>query len=183
MELLNDIVNLKFGKLLVIEYIGERFETLHNKYEKHFYKCKCDCGNEHITYRRKLLSKYIQSCGCGKLRELSGDIRGLNCVYSSYKFNALKRNLDFNISKLDFHDLSQKNCYYCNRIPSRINPHTKEKLIKFIYNGIDRIDNSKGYSLDNCVSCCTMCNRAKLDNSREDFLKWIREIYLNNFNN
>jgi 5-methylcytosine-specific restriction endonuclease McrA len=29
--------------------------------------------------------------------------------------------------------------------------------------GIDRVDNSIGYTPDNCVPCCTQCNRIKLD--------------------
>jgi hypothetical protein len=41
-------------------------------------------------------------------------------------------------------------CYYCKS--------QKENEV----NGIDRVDNSKGYTKDNCVSCCQFCNRMKL---------------------
>lgn len=50
---------------------------------------------------------------------------------------------------------------------------------EILYNGIDRIDNSKGYNLDNCVTCCTQCNTAKMQETEEDFKKWIIDVYNN----
>ena len=43
--------------------------------------------------------------------------------------------------------------------------------------GIDRIDSTKGYSKDNCVSCCKMCNIMKNKFSKEDFLNKVESIY------
>ena len=40
-------------------------------------------------------------------------------------------------------------CHYCGYL-------SLDKL-----NGIDRIDNTRGYIVDNCVSCCSICNRMK----------------------
>ena len=47
----------------------------------------------------------------------------------------------------------------------------------FLYNGIDRKDNNIGYIIENCVSCCGICNRMKMDMSYDDFLNHIRLIY------
>jgi len=47
----------------------------------------------------------------------------------------------------------------------------------YIYNGLDRADNSKGYELDNVVPCCGRCNRAKNAYNRDDFLLWIEKVY------
>jgi hypothetical protein len=30
-----------------------------------------------------------------------------------------------------------------------------------VYNGIDRIDNTKGYTSGNCLACCIRCNKLK----------------------
>lgn len=49
------------------------------------------------------------------------------------------------------------------------------KTTKYV-NGIDRIDSSKGYSDDNCVSCCSMCNLMKNNYSVYDFLNHINKI-------
>ena len=36
-------------------------------------------------------------------------------------------------------------------------------------NGVDRVDNTKGYSVDNSVPCCKFCNTAKHTMSEGDF--------------
>ena len=50
----------------------------------------------------------------------------------------------------EFSSLVDKECYYCHY-------YKKEEV-----NGIDRVDNTKGYTKENSVSCCEMCNRIKL---------------------
>lgn len=42
------------------------------------------------------------------------------------------------------------------------------------HHGLDRVNNSKGYTLDNVVSCCFECNRSKNSIS----LDWIASAYL-----
>jgi len=49
-----------------------------------------------------------------------------------------------------------------------------------IYNGIDRVDNAIGYLTDNCVACCKVCNRAKLQMSKNEFFDHIKKIYERN---
>ena len=44
-------------------------------------------------------------------------------------------------------------------------------------NGIDRKDSTKGYSIDNCVPCCPMCNKMKQTFTEEEFLNQIAKIY------
>jgi hypothetical protein len=48
----------------------------------------------------------------------------------------------------------------------------------FTYNGIDKIDSGKGYTVNNVVSCCKKCNFAKSNMSQGEFIKWIRKVYL-----
>lgn len=45
-------------------------------------------------------------------------------------------------------------------------------------NGIDRIDSSKGYTIDNCALCCRQCNYLKNNMSQDDFADWILSIHL-----
>jgi hypothetical protein len=47
----------------------------------------------------------------------------------------------------------------------------------YVYNGIDRIDSSIGYVIENCISCCGRCNVAKMSESQQDFLSWIDRVY------
>jgi 5-methylcytosine-specific restriction endonuclease McrA len=47
---------------------------------------------------------------------------------------------------------------------------------KGLKNGIDRIDSNKGYTMDNCVSCCWTCNRMKGNMTQQNFLEHISKI-------
>jgi len=46
-------------------------------------------------------------------------------------------------------------------------------------NGIDRVDSSRdiGYTIGNCVPCCTDCNIAKLDRTVKEFLDHVERIH------
>jgi hypothetical protein len=48
---------------------------------------------------------------------------------------------------------------------------------KYIYNGIDRVNNNFGYLIDNCVTCCTNCNVAKMARTQEEFNSWNQRVY------
>lgn len=52
-------------------------------------------------------------------------------------------------------------CFYCGDTPAR---------------GVDRKDNSKGYLLENAVSCCAVCNQAKMDLPLDVFLNKVKQI-------
>ena len=67
----NDIVGMKFegSWLTVVEYEGQRYESCDSEYGerlRHFYLCKCDCGNYKIVKRDCLLFGLTKSCGCMK---------------------------------------------------------------------------------------------------------------------
>ena len=68
----------------------------------------------------------------------------------------------------------------CYREPFNI-INSKHSNGEFIYNGIDRVDNLMGYTLNNVVACCKNCNTMKKDLNKEEFLNIITLIY-NNFN-
>lgn len=55
-------------------------------------------------------------------------------------------------------------CHYCGILePGR-------------FNGLDRVDNAIGYTLENAVACCRWCNRAKGRNSVEEFTAWLEWV-------
>lgn len=77
-----------------------------------------------------------------KSKALSG------CDYYMYRYKASKRGIVFELSKSAFLKLVDKSCVYCR------NPQDS---------GVDRVDNNQGYVVENCVPCCSMCNRFKKD--------------------
>ena len=58
-----DITGLKFGKLTAIKL---HHTEKKNNCTKHFWLCKCDCGNEIIVCKQNLTNNNTQSCGCLK---------------------------------------------------------------------------------------------------------------------
>jgi hypothetical protein len=49
----------------------------------------------------------------------------------------------------------------------------------YVYNGIDRKNNSLGYVSNNCVPCCSECNLMKRKMSVNQFLEHMRKILCN----
>jgi hypothetical protein len=49
----------------------------------------------------------------------------------------------------------------------------------YVYNGIDRLDSSRGYEMGNVVPCCKQCNWAKNDIPYDEFLDWIKRVHRN----
>ena len=75
-------------------------------------------------------------------------------------------------------------CTYCGIAPSNSfnirngtrRQHYLTPAPEFLYSGIDRVDNSKGYTISNCVSCCIQCNVAKRSMSLAEFAEMIVSI-------
>jgi hypothetical protein len=177
----NDLTGKRFERLLVIKR-AESYRGLSGKTVT-MWLCKCDCGNEKIVSRSALISGNTKSCGCYNeaIHTLPDKEASINRIYSIYKYHAEKRKLPFELSKEEFLQLTRKNCYYCGKQPSNIQKNIHNQG-DFTYNGIDRINPLFGYTINNVVSCCWECNKAKGKRNMEDFIKWINDVY-NNINN
>jgi hypothetical protein len=71
-------------------------------------------------------------------------------------------------------------CFYCGDVETRISENSKrvgrtEDSVQMV--GVDRRDNSKGYTVENCVACCATCNRFKWNRNADDFLAWAARIH------
>lgn len=133
--------------------------------------CKCDCGRLSYHEGYRVRKGIIQSCGCSR-RVKAPQKSGINMMYHIYKYNASKRDLTFNLSLSRFRILSESDCHYCGCPPKRI----ERKGVRFFANGIDRKNNQNGYSIANCVSCCTKCNMAKGQMGYDEFMLWINDL-------
>jgi hypothetical protein len=173
---IKDLTGKRFGRLVVIERKGS------NKNSHSLWLCKCDCGKEVIIIGICLTSENTKSCGCFNHdnHTLPFGEAAKRTIYRSYIKHAEERNLSFELSFEQFLELSQKNCYYCGLEPSNINKSNFNNG-DFIYNGIDRVDNTKGYTIENCVSSCRPCNIAKADMAHDEFLSLAERIHQNHF--
>jgi hypothetical protein len=173
-----NIKNHKYNKLTVINYVGR------NTNKNHTWKCLCDCGNYIICEASDVKQGKVKSCGCLRIEKSllpKVDNSAFNKLYSQYKQSAKSRTIvEFKLTKNDFKKITKSNCYYCGIKPNQLivtNRNKSKEIIKtYLHNGIDRIDNEKGYTIDNCVPCCTICNKAKNNFSKEFFLEWIDRI-------
>jgi hypothetical protein len=89
----------------------------------------------------------------------------INQSFCSYIKEAKRRSIEFQLSKEIFCDIVKKTCHYCGEI-------NNEKQ----FNGVDRIDSNKDYILENCVSCCSLCNYLKNKFSIDIFIKRVQHI-------
>lgn len=174
--------NQIFGNLTTIEYDSS----------KQAWKCLCKCGK--ISYRNSTSLKKAKYPSCGCKRNIKNTLPNMlslkRSVMLTYKINARKKNLVFNLDELQTFDLLSKDCIYCGTPPSNQIRTRKRKgrlyrpdrISIFKYNGIDRIDSKIGYTLENCVPCCVICNISKNDMSFTDWKLWISKVYSKTFN-
>jgi len=108
------------------------------------------------------------------------EIIATKCIKGKLRKRYSHKGLGCNISIEELHKLFKENCHYCNSEPNNCY-HYKNKYNKydFFYNGLDRVDSNKGYTLDNVVPCCKICNIAKSDMSYKDFINYIKKVYEN----
>lgn len=186
-----DIVGQRFGLLTVVSLTNETFAKCR------VYICRCDCGYEIKATAGNLRRKTVplDHCGClgvGRHKTSRPGSRGiggfnsglrrqkpsveiaLSGLLSSYRYGAAKRGYAWELSRSEFLKLTQGTCHYCGVEPSQV---YRQKPHEYTYNGVDRLDSSKPYTLDNCVSCCGDCNKAKLDRPVDEFLDWIKKVY------
>ena len=152
----------RYGRLIVLEEAGR------DRLGHALWLCQCECGNTTVVRGSSLRTKETQSCGClqrervSESRAFPKGIARFNSLVSGMKMNAKRKGLKWDLSDGKVKELISQSCYYCGALPSSHKPYPTKKFNgDFPSNGLDRINNEKGYIEDNVVSCCKLCNRAK----------------------
>ena len=167
----SDLAGRRFGKLLVLCCLDGTVKPSRRRW-----LCRCDCGKTKSIRAINLTWGGTRSCGClgGPSRKPDATIRR---IYNIYSKGARERGLSFNLTLDEVKSITTLSCWYCGDSPRLYSPEPA-KYAPVLYNGIDRIDNSKGYSPGNCVSCCTRCNLMKSDLSIDSFVQHCVKVYL-----
>lgn len=160
-----DRTGQRFGRLTVVELAEVKREAR--------WLCRCDCGGEIVTRGSCLANGDTKSCGCLAKDRLGPRAVARRTVLNSYKGGARARGLPWDLSDDDFDRLTALPCSYCGTPPSRTHAVRRSS---FTYNGIDRVDSSLGYTPENAVPCCTICNRAKSDLPYDAWMAWIGRV-------
>ena len=151
---------------------------------------RCVCGTEKRFWKYSAITNQ-KSCGCGtdECGLTKEQRRMLNSRLHSYKSGANRRGFDWELSYEQFYEIVIKDCVYCGEEAKDINyfenapslqkesPNRDWSKYTIKFNGVDRVDSSLGYSVDNCVPCCTKCNRAKSDMTFDEFKLHIKRVY------
>ena len=114
--------------------------------------CK-ECSRQHSKQYRAKNHESILARECQYRRTVSGK-------YYKYRKNAKRRNKPFLLTIEQFSVYWQKPCGYCGAPIETI--------------GLDRMDNDKGYTLENVIPCCKPCNEKKGTKSLEEWQKSLR---------
>jgi predicted RNA-binding Zn-ribbon protein involved in translation (DUF1610 family) len=173
-----------YHSLTVIE---EPFITTHLKFNRFNAKVKCNCGNEFIARCSNLRTNRTKTCSDCAWKKRS-HTKSIQVNQNQQMFRRLvldrcrKHDIEISITVDDYSRLITQNCFYCNDKPRKTNRFSNRKYVNtetVFANGVDRIDSSKGYTLENCITCCTSCNYAKHKLTQSEFFDKIVKIYKN----
>ena len=146
-----------------IKIYREKYAQEHKKEMKMYNKKYAQEHKEEINAR--IRKRYQKGTVRRRVKSKDSRIKYSNrssSKYSTYKSNAKQRNLSFNLTFGQFMTFWQKPCAYCNNSIETI--------------GLDRIDNERGYELDNVMPCCRQCNVSRSDYSQIEFIKHCKKV-------
>lgn len=134
------------------EICGELFHPLNMK--KRCCSKKCYSKLHRLTHERRIKDGTID------------DLKLTTGRYSQLKKRVKDKDFSYLMPKEEYMKLIQQSCYYCGEVTYGI-----EKGV-----GLDRLDCSKEYTLDNVVPCCGKCNRSKSDVHTPDQYKKMMRV-------
>ena len=168
-----DLAGKTFGIWEVVRLIGKRPS---GKTSHWFWEVKCiNCST---SYER--ITGNIRRSRCRKCHLLPQGEAGCRSLYRLYRRHASQNGRLFTLSLETFRIVTSKPCHYCGVAPSQVKEARTRKAkytwCYYTYNGLDRSDNAKGYTLANVAPCCKICNRAKQSMPQDEFIAYIRRI-------
>lgn len=141
------------------------------------WKTKCSCGATRSFPHYGLRIGKHKTCGSRiclkKIKSIDPKQAVINLFIHYVKKSAKYRGIKFLLKNSDVESFIFNHCYYCGAEPS-LNSYGSKHGIKI--NGLDRIDSKKDYYIQNIRTCCTICNKLKLELNESDFFLKIKTI-------
>ena len=134
---------MKFNHLTVLKYS-------HNDNGHHMWLCLCDCGNTKLVRGTHLEHGESKSCGCLIHAKGRNQTHGLIGTRLYHIWRNMKRRCNDTKGK-DFHNYGGRGITYCDEW-ERFEPFYEWAMSNGYRDNltIDRINNDKGYSPENC---------------------------------
>jgi hypothetical protein len=145
-----EIIGQKFGRITPLSFVGL------NRHRKAVFSARCDCGKDVKVSGSSLLRGNTKSCGCLKIDQQSKHGGAshrpgktpLKTVYRAYC--AMVRRCH-SPTAINFSDYGGRGILVCDRWRSSFADFVTDMLPSYAAGlSLDRIDNDKGYSLENC---------------------------------
>lgn len=185
-----DLTGKRFGNLTAVRLSEHRLSS--SGVSKRYWLCKCDCGNTKSIYARSLTSGNTKSCGCLNIYKLKTDKRrkthGLSKTHLYKVWVDIKRRCN-NKSREDYRYYGGEGKRVCEEWTENYEAFYQWALSSGYKDGltIDRIDNTKGYSPDNCrwVDMTVQANNRRSNHlltykgETKSLADWAREYSLN----
>jgi len=129
----------------------DRLDSSHGYTISNCKGCCWECNNAKGTQDpATFIEQCIQRATYGQERTKRWRIVSASS-YTTYINNSKRAGRKFELTEVDFEAFRKMPCVYCHRGVSQCNFAT----------GLDRIDNSQGYTIDNVQPCCSDCNYAR----------------------
>ena len=116
---------------------------------------------------RQVRLNYLKEYRKVNAETIKNKLRQIPQRFKQYEASAKRRRHEFNLTEELFRTLYNADCTYCGKSNS---------------NGVDRINNSIGYTKENSCPCCEICNKMKWKLSEDVFKEQVQKIYQNLFN-
>ncbi len=114
------------------------------------------CKKSHKKSNRVWFTLFLRT---SKISLSCTTVNHLQSIFSKNKCGALKRKLDWDLSYENWQQLTDQPCSYCGSSSSKRRT------------GLDRMNNKKGYYLENVTPACWECNRAKNTRTVEEYVR------------
>lgn len=161
----------RHGRLLVVDFDHA------DKYSRKFWLCSCACGSGKrvVADTYSLRAGTYKSCGCiqkgietAAASPKGKDRAAMVCLIATRRKQAKARGLVYDLTLEQFTALARSPCGYCG-CPAGNLFKKKATDVGIPYSGIDRVDPSRGYTPDNVVPACGVCNRFKMTLDHDGF--------------
>jgi hypothetical protein len=123
---------------------------------------------EYLKRNAEIMSKWREN-NPKKVEEMNDKrLHSIEFNFIHYKYDSTLKRREFNLSFEQFETIVKSPCFYCGIIQDKG------------FNGIDKTDQTQGYVIENCVSCCKLCNFMKGAVDNITFLQRVEHILKRN---
>ena len=185
---MKNLINKRFGRLLVLS--KSEIRTKDNRTQ---WNCVCSCGNKVLAENRTLTSGKKKSCGCLKLDSSLKNIKGVSNKTHNMSRTRIYKIWNALVQRCKTKSNQRYSSYGGRGITVCQEWYKFENFYRDMKNSykdnltIDRIDNNKGYSKENCRWAT---NKQQSRNKRDNFyvtynketkslVEWCEELNLN----